>query len=105
MGKALERMKRGESGRIARYLKETRAEINKVTWPTREQATRLTLIVLAVTAALAVVLALVDFVFAWLVARMLGFDPIAFGIVLALIAGVGVWYMLGSRQRSRGSLR
>jgi preprotein translocase subunit SecE len=52
---------------LARYFKETRAEIRKVSWPTREQATRLTLIVLAVTIVMAIFLGTVDYVFASLV--------------------------------------
>ncbi len=49
---------------IVRYFKETRAEIRKVAWPTREQATNLTLIVLAVTIAMAIFLGAVDLIFA-----------------------------------------
>jgi preprotein translocase subunit SecE len=52
---------------IVRYLKETRAELRKVSWPTREQATNLTLIVLAVTVAMAIFLGAVDFIFAALI--------------------------------------
>lgn len=51
------------NNRIVRYFKETRAELRKVTWPTRREATNLTLIVLAVTFAMAVILGAVDFVF------------------------------------------
>jgi preprotein translocase subunit SecE len=49
--------------RLIRYLKETRAELRKVTWPTRQEATNLTLIVLGVTFAMALMLGAVDFVF------------------------------------------
>jgi preprotein translocase subunit SecE len=52
---------------IVRYFKETRAEIRKVTWPTRQEATNLTLIVLAVTVAMAIFLGAVDYVFANLI--------------------------------------
>lgn len=52
---------------IVRYLKETRAELRKVSWPTRQQATNLTLIVLAVTVAMAIFLGTVDFIFATLI--------------------------------------
>jgi len=56
---------------IVRYLKETRAELRKVSWPTRQQATNLTLIVLAVTVAMAIFLGAVDLIFAeiirWLI--------------------------------------
>ena len=56
---------------IVRYLKETRAELRKVSWPTREQATNLTLIVLAVTIAMAIFLGAVDFLFATLIRLLL----------------------------------
>ncbi len=38
---------------LSKYLRETRGELRKVTWPTRKEAWRLTWIVLAVTAAFA----------------------------------------------------
>lgn len=50
--------------RITEYLKDTRGELRKTTWPTREQATNLTLIVLAVTIVMAAFLGALDFVFA-----------------------------------------
>ncbi|MCX7707014.1 MAG: preprotein translocase subunit SecE [Anaerolineae bacterium] len=50
--------------RLVRYFKETRAELRKVTWPTRQEATNLTLIVLAVTVAMAIFLGAVDLLFA-----------------------------------------
>ena len=49
---------------LSRYFRETRGELRKVTWPTREEAWRLTAIVLAVTAAFAVFLWAVDALFA-----------------------------------------
>ncbi len=52
---------------LVRYLKETRAEIRKTSWPTREEATNLTVIVLAVTVAMAIFLGAVDYFFASLV--------------------------------------
>ena len=48
---------------ISQYLRETRGELRKVTWPTREEAWRLTAIVLAVTAAFAVFLWAMDSLF------------------------------------------
>ncbi len=52
---------------LVRYFKETRAEIRKVSWPTREEAVNLTLIVLGVTVAMAVFLGTVDYIFATLI--------------------------------------
>lgn len=55
------------TARIVEYFKDTRGELRKVSWPTRKQATNLTLIVLAVTAAMALFLGAVDLLFATLV--------------------------------------
>ena len=53
--------------RLKEYFRDTRGELRKVTWPTRSQATNLTLIVLAVTVAMALFLGGVDYVFAALI--------------------------------------
>ena len=53
--------------RIKEYLKDTRGELRKVSWPTRKQATNLTLIVLAVTAVMAAFLGALDYLFAQLI--------------------------------------
>ena len=43
----------GQPNAVVRYLRETRGELRKVTWPTRQESWRLTGIVLAVTIATA----------------------------------------------------
>jgi preprotein translocase subunit SecE len=48
---------------ITRYLKETRGELRKVTWPTRQESWRLTAIVVAVSAFMAIFLWVWDFIF------------------------------------------
>jgi preprotein translocase subunit SecE len=45
---------------VTKYLRETRAEIAKVTWPTRQEWLRLSGIVLAVTLAMALLLGVTD---------------------------------------------
>ena len=64
MAKRVQRKKsvRRELG-IVRYLRETRAELRKVTWPTRDEALNLTYIVVGVTLAFAVFLGLFDWIF------------------------------------------
>ncbi len=52
---------------ISRYIRETRGELRKVTWPTRDEAWRLTLIVLGVTAAFAIFLWAMDSIFSNLI--------------------------------------
>ena len=53
-----------QSNAIVRYFRETRGELRKVTWPTRQESQRLTAIVLGVTAVMAIFLGLLDFLFA-----------------------------------------
>ena len=48
---------------LQRYFSETIGELRKVTWPTRREATNLTLIVLAVTVSIGIFLGLMDFLF------------------------------------------
>jgi preprotein translocase subunit SecE len=57
---------------IIRYLKDTRAELRKVTWPSREEALNLTLIVLAVTISMAAGLGLIDYLFSLLFGLVFG---------------------------------
>ncbi|MBC8265199.1 MAG: preprotein translocase subunit SecE [Anaerolineales bacterium] len=56
---------------IIRYFKETRAELRKVSWPTRRQAINLTLVVLAATLFMAVLLGAIDYLFAQLFALII----------------------------------
>jgi preprotein translocase subunit SecE len=48
---------------IVRYFKETRAELRKVTWPSRQEALNLTLIVVGFTIFMAALLGIIDEVF------------------------------------------
>jgi len=49
---------------ILTYFKATRAEVRKVNWPTRREALRLTMVVLAVTICMALILGALDYLFA-----------------------------------------
>ena len=49
---------------VVRYLRETWFELKKVSWPTRSEAINLTIIVVVVTSFLAMVLGLLDWIFA-----------------------------------------
>ncbi|MBP7043729.1 MAG: preprotein translocase subunit SecE [Chloroflexi bacterium] len=48
---------------LTRYFRETRGELRKVTWPTREESWRLTAIVLAVSTLMAAFLWVWDLIF------------------------------------------
>ena len=51
------------SNGLMRYLRETRGELRKVTWPTREESWRLTGIVILVTIAFIIFLGVLDWIF------------------------------------------
>jgi preprotein translocase subunit SecE len=55
--------KKNATNPVTRYIRETRGELRKVTWPTRQESQRLTAIVIAVSAAMAVFLWFWDLIF------------------------------------------
>ncbi len=59
-----------KSNPIVQYLKETRAELRKVSWPTRDETVNLTVVVLVVTLGMAAFLGVLDYVFSKLVALL-----------------------------------
>ena len=65
MAKAQEVVK--EPNGLVRYYRETVGELKKVVWPTREEAIRLTAIVLLVITVMAIVLGTFDYLFSQLV--------------------------------------
>ena len=63
MAKSSTRGRQRKENAVVRYFKETRAELRKVSWPSREEAVNLTVIVMTVTIAMAAFLGVVDFLF------------------------------------------
>ena len=57
--------------RITQYVKDTRAELSHVNWPSREQTIRFTVLVIGVSIATAALLGLSDFVFSKLLTLLL----------------------------------
>ncbi len=57
---------------IKRFYSETVGELKKVNWPTRQEATNLTTIVLIVIIAMSLFLGLLDILFSRLFALLLG---------------------------------
>jgi preprotein translocase subunit SecE len=62
---------RRQPNKIQRYFRETIGELRKVNWPTRQEATNLTIIVLIVTFSMSVVLGLLDFLYTRFMALIL----------------------------------
>lgn len=94
------RAKAKKENAIVRYIHETRAELRKVNWPTRQQTIRLTQIVLGVTFAMGLFLWLMDLLFSWWLEGVLVGDPWRIGLsIVALVAATVVAVILG-RQRT-----
>lgn len=58
--------------RFRSLWQETRAELRKVTWPTREQTRNLTLVVVAVCIAMAAFLGVIDLILSQIVKLIVG---------------------------------
>ena len=58
--------------RLKRFIQATWQELQKVTWPTPQQARNLTLVVLAVSAAVGAYIAVFDYVFGLISTRIVG---------------------------------
>jgi preprotein translocase subunit SecE len=90
-----------QDNRMVRYFKETRAELRKVHWPTRNEARNLTIIVLAVTTAMTIFLGVVlDPVALWLFRGILVERDtlrILLGLVVSVV-GIGVLVVAIRRQ-------
>ena len=64
--------RRGPLGRIALFYRQVVAELRKVVWPTRREAANLTLLVIALSMAMGVLLGGVDFLFQQLFRLIVG---------------------------------
>jgi len=49
------------------YIQETLTELRKTTWPTKQEATRLTMVVIGVIVVLGIYMGLLDVTLSWLV--------------------------------------
>ncbi len=64
---------RKQQNAIQRYYSETRGELRKVTWPTRQEATNLTMITIAVVTVMSIFLGTLDYIFTRLFALILSY--------------------------------
>jgi len=62
---------RKQPNALKRIYKETMGELRKVTWPTRKEATNLTIVVLIVTLSMSALLGFLDYIFSQLFALLL----------------------------------
>ncbi len=70
--KKKQKKKQTQQSGIRRFYRETVGELRKVSWPTREEATNLTIIVILVTFGMSAFLGIIDFLFSRLFALFLG---------------------------------
>ncbi|UCF28273.1 MAG: preprotein translocase subunit SecE [Chloroflexota bacterium] len=72
MAKADKKSSRKQSNFVARYFRETIGELRKVTWPTRQEATGLTIVVLIVITLMSAFLGVLDFIYSRFFILILG---------------------------------
>jgi preprotein translocase subunit SecE len=86
---------------IIRYLRDTRAELRKVRWPTRQEAWNLTKVVLAVTISMALFLGMLDYLFSLELRAIVTGSALAIGIMVAVLVGSVLAVVLLNRQTAR----
>lgn len=72
MAKVDRKSSRKQQNFITRYFRETIGEMRKVTWPTRKEATSLTIVVLIVIAVMSAFLGILDFIYSRFFILILG---------------------------------
>jgi len=84
---------------IGNYIEGVRAELEKVTWPTRGEAIRLTRLVLIATIIASIILGLVGFIYNQIF--LLGSTtPLIFGVLLVVVIGGFAYYLRQSNRRT-----
>jgi preprotein translocase subunit SecE len=63
VAKADKKSARKQPNFVTRYFRETIGELRKVTWPTRQEATSLTIVVLIVIAVMSTFLGVLDLIY------------------------------------------
>jgi preprotein translocase subunit SecE len=82
-----------EDNAIVKYFKETRAELRKVTWPTRDETKNLTFIVVGVTVVMAVFLGMLDYIFQIVASGVIAGNIIWIVVAVGLFAaGAAAFY-------------
>jgi preprotein translocase subunit SecE len=82
--------KKQSGNAVVRYLRDTRAELRKVRWPTRQEAWSLTKIVLAVTISMALFMGLFDNLFSLELRGLVNRQPQVEHIIAIVIASIGL---------------
>ena len=96
MTKVESRAPRGNA--ITRYLKETRAELRKVHWPSQQETRMLTAVVMVVTVSMAILLGLLDFVFDRVLNGIIDLNPLVIGLSVLMIIAMFVAGIVITRE-------
>ncbi len=72
MAKGDRKSSRKKSNFFVRYIRETMGELRKVSWPSRREATSLTIVVLIVIALMSTFLGVLDFIYSRFFILILG---------------------------------
>ncbi len=95
------RQKARRDNALVRYFRETRAELRRIRWPTRDEAWMMTKIVLAVTAGMAIFLGALDTFFAWLLGGVVTRDPLFIAMAVVVIGALaGAAYLIGQGEEA-----
>ncbi len=70
--KKVARVTRKRENAVQRYFRETLGELRKVSWPTRQEATSLTIVVLIVIVVMSAFLGIMDFLYSRIFILILG---------------------------------
>ena len=83
---------------LAQYLRDTRAELRKVHWPTRKEAENLTKIVLIVTVLMAGLMGLLDYLFSLELSGLISGDAVAIGALIFVAVASALAIVIINRQ-------
>lgn len=87
-------------GRLREYFEGVRSELGKVIWPTREEARRLTIIVLVTLVAASLILGAISLLFTELFRIGLNSPIILLAVMLVAVAGGVIFLRVNSRRSS-----
>ena len=86
---------------VIRYLRDTRAELRKVHWPTRQEALSLTRVVIVVTVSMALFLGLLDYLFDLELKGIITGSAVAIGAAVVVVVASVLTVVILSRQAAR----
>ena len=83
---------------IIKYFQATRAELRRVTWPTRDETRNLTAIIVAVTIAMAIFLGTLDYTFQILVGGIIARNWVSLIVAIVLFIGGTAAFYFNSQE-------